>query len=404
MSRVLSELLDEPEVVVESVIKKLEHMSGWESTDVRLLAEVNNRVRTKMSELGLDADDTTGHELFHALRAKLEKDEASINLPKDELIYAIAKAHKGYEVYALKNSVAKDLLRKHPPKKLMKELSYRSIDSMLKRENICGLYSVLDSVESPRWLNVFYKDLAKLTPSDFETKSVEITGVTQKYAALINNEEPVFNVPLLGSVVFQGGAISKIGLCMAVSENINELRSLSAHIKLKNVEANFGNDLVDIIKNGSEDPLKIGLLPISWKTIFHHYGLRTASEHTEFFGPHLLHEDIKTHNSVKALAQVSPIFKWWQDLEYAAKKTEQGIVSLNLLDVISNRAKTYEQRSLDYVRVSLWHEFVNRYLAHPSVEQHFMQQLEPQTVPVIDLRPSEEAPEKDIARMVEVGI
>jgi predicted nucleic acid-binding protein len=111
MSRVLSELLDEPEVVVESVIKKLEHMSGWESTDVRLLAEVNNRVRTKMSELGLDADDTTGHELFHALRAKLEKDEASINLPKDELIYAIAKAHKGYEVYALKNSVAKDLLR-----------------------------------------------------------------------------------------------------------------------------------------------------------------------------------------------------------------------------------------------------------------------------------------------------
>jgi hypothetical protein len=35
MSKKFAELLDEPEVVVESVIKKLEHISGWESTDVR---------------------------------------------------------------------------------------------------------------------------------------------------------------------------------------------------------------------------------------------------------------------------------------------------------------------------------------------------------------------------------
>jgi hypothetical protein len=44
MSKKLAELLDEPEVVVESVIKKLEHLSGWESTDVRLLAEISNKV------------------------------------------------------------------------------------------------------------------------------------------------------------------------------------------------------------------------------------------------------------------------------------------------------------------------------------------------------------------------
>jgi hypothetical protein len=52
----------------------------------------------------------------------------------------------------------------------------------------------------------------------------------------------------------------------------------------------------------------------------------------------------------------------------------------------------------------LWHEFVNRYLAHPSVEQHFMQQLEPQTIPVNDLKTNQESPEKEIAKMVEVGI
>jgi hypothetical protein len=72
MSKKLAELLDEPEVVVESVIKKLEHISGWESTDVRLLAEINNKVLAKHLELGLDPKDTTGPELYHALLAKLK--------------------------------------------------------------------------------------------------------------------------------------------------------------------------------------------------------------------------------------------------------------------------------------------------------------------------------------------
>jgi hypothetical protein len=91
-------------------------------------------------------------------------------------------------------------------------------------------------------------------------------------------------------------------------------------------------------------------------------------------------------------------------MEHAAVKTEQGIVSFNLSDVMASRGKNFEQRSLSYFRDSVWHEFINRYLAHPSVEQHFMQQLEPQTVPVMDLEPNAEAQEKEIARMVGIGV
>jgi hypothetical protein len=403
MSKRLSEFLDEPEILVENAIKKLEHISGWESTDVRLLADINNTVRIKMADLGLDPDDTTGPELYHALLVKLGDIENSLNLTPEQLIEKISRAHSGYKVYALKHNVARDLLRSHPPRKLMKQLNYRSVDSMLKRENICSLYSVLFLIESPRWLNVFYKDLAKTTPSDFETQDISIVNTDPKYVIFFDEQPLSTCVALLGAVMVWPNAVSTVALGTYITKSINELRPVSAHIKLRNVEASFGKSLVDIIQNESGDPLKISHLPISWRMIFHHYGQRPVSEHTEFFGPHLLHEDIKAHEIIKSLSSVLPGLSWWQDLEYASVKTEQGVVSLNLLDIVDGQDLPYAQRSLGHGRSSLWHEFISRYLAHPSVEQHFMQQLEPQTVPITDI-PAMPTPENDIRQMIEAGV
>jgi hypothetical protein len=404
MAKVLAELLDEPEVVVESVVKKLEHISGWASTDVRFLAEINNNVRSKLSELNLDPDDTTGPELYHALLVRFTRDAKNLNLSIEDLIAKISQAHKSYKVYVLKHSVAKEILRNHPPRKVMKMLNYRSVDSMLKRENISVIFALLSVLETSRWQNVFYKDLPKITPSDFETREVEIVNIPASRWKFFNVEQNAQAVPLLGSVNINSDFTDKMALAALITQKISELRATSALIKYQNVEHDFGKNLVDIVKGVHKDPFKISVLPISWHAVFHHYGLRTEAEHTEFFGPHILHEDIKAHEILKMLGKVSPAFNWWQDLEYAAKKTGEGIVSFNLFDVISNLSNDYSQRNLDNFRYSLWHEFVNRYLAHPSVEQHFMQQLEPQTIPVNDLKANRESPEKEIARMVEVGI
>jgi hypothetical protein len=403
MSKKLSELLYEPEILVESAIKKLEHLSGFEGTDIRLLGEVNNKTRAKLAELGLDPDDTTGPELYNALLAKAEQDESRLNLETDQLIRQISRAHKSYQVYALKQSVAKELLRNHPPRKLMKVLSYRSVESMLRRENICALFAYVADVESPRWLNVFWKDLSNITPSDFEVREVIIVAAEPKYLTILKDRSETTEVPLLGAVIVNPISDSKMSLSLSVAGSIGALRTECAYIKLKNVEANFGKNLVDIVEDGTREPLQVSRLPISWHTVFHHYGQRSPKEHTEFFGPHILHEDILAHNPIKSLSKISPIFAWWEDLEYVAKKTEQGIVSFNLADVLKNHNSDYKQRSLDHFRKSLWHEFINRYFAHPSVEQHFMQQLEPQTVPVADT-PTEYNPENEIKQMMEVGV
>jgi hypothetical protein len=406
MSKYLSQLLDEPEILVESAIKKLEHISGWESTDIRLLAEINNKVRAKITELGLDPDDTTGPELYHALLARIDADEHNFNMPyikmpTNKLIDKIDQVHKSYKVYALKQNVAKDILRAHPPRRLMKQLGYRSADSLIKRENINALYAVLESIESSRWLNVYWKDLAKLSPSDFETRNVSVVVMEDKYA--VGSVEPVSNVPLLGAVAVWDSYSSKVGLVADITRSISELRTVCALVKLRNVEYGFGANLVEILKGETKNPLQISHLPISWRTIFHHYGQRSSSEHTEFFGPHVLHDDIKVHEITKTMAKAFPDLKWWQDLEFTAHKTEQGIVSFNLMDILSSRGNEFKDRSLSHYRKSLWHEFVGRYFAHPTVEQHFMQKLEPQTVPVVDT-PQSSNPEFEIRQMMELGV
>ena len=76
--------------------------------------------------------------------------------------------------WAIKHSVAKKLLKQTPPKKVMKLLGYRSVDSMLKRENIDELFGSLRFVESDQWLIMFVKTYKKLQPQDFETRKIKI--------------------------------------------------------------------------------------------------------------------------------------------------------------------------------------------------------------------------------------
>jgi hypothetical protein len=134
MSRRLANLLDESELAVNNAIKKLESLSGFDSVDVKMLAEINGKARAKMEQLGLDPHDTEGTELYHALLTKYENDEkqlrsslgiSSNKLNAEEFINQIVKflefSGNQQNVWALKRSVAKNLFKKHPPKVLMKK-------------------------------------------------------------------------------------------------------------------------------------------------------------------------------------------------------------------------------------------------------------------------------------------
>src|SRR5689334_10493972 len=136
MTRFLSAALGAAEPTFSQSIQQLEHAAGRPSADIRLTSEIMQHMRRKIAELGLDPDDTT-NTVLQRVQQFLAKHDA----PK--------------KVFALKSSVAKRLLKKKVPKNAMKQLGYRSADSMLKHETIGALYAAALIAEPDSWQRSF---------------------------------------------------------------------------------------------------------------------------------------------------------------------------------------------------------------------------------------------------------
>lgn len=175
----LARLLGKPEKEVAEFIAQMEDKYCYPNHDLRLLGEISQAVKQKIIAMGLDSNDTTAEELYHGLLAKFDRDSLLVDRalgvsPDTDFDSRLARAIDitkrvvgDREVWALKPLVAKKLLRDHPPKKLAKFLRYRSVESMLKREDIGQLYLLLPQLESNSRLVNLSKTVAHLPSSDY---------------------------------------------------------------------------------------------------------------------------------------------------------------------------------------------------------------------------------------------
>lgn len=190
MSRILATFLDKPEAVIAATVDQLEAKTGYLSHDVRLLAENSQKIRTKMVELGLDPDDSSGEEFYHALLARYGSDCAAvdralsvgtktdINHRLELAIQLIGHISPSNDVWAIKRPVARKLLAELAPKRTMKQLGYRSLDSMLKHEDAAKLFLVASATESATWQKSAVSKIDKLSSTDRELRPVEIVRLT----------------------------------------------------------------------------------------------------------------------------------------------------------------------------------------------------------------------------------
>jgi hypothetical protein len=165
MSKYISQLLNAEEPLFSLTIQDLERDSGRASVDIKLEQEIKAKIRLVSKQLGLDPEDTKPEELYRALLNLIDKQDKHLvakiggKNPNDaEELMPLMKAawQKTYSpksAWVLKKSVAKKMLKKTPPKNIMKHLKYRSVDSMLKNENIGEIYGALRFAETPEWLN-----------------------------------------------------------------------------------------------------------------------------------------------------------------------------------------------------------------------------------------------------------
>lgn len=407
MSKMLSELLGATEPMFTLALQQLEKASGNSSADIRLTAEITGKVRIKTQELGLDPEDTTSQELYHALLAKIEVHEKHLakhigaKNPEDpaELMPLMRKAWENVKTnkscWVLKQSVAKKMLKNKPPKAIMKHLGYRSVDSMLKRENLAEIYGALRFAETPEWLNSFNEQYKSLKPSDFETRQIKIVEMSferwgdiaepfihKKRHNITHLKElgVILMLPIDKRAHLRGITIFTLPLLF---HYLNEIRLYSAFFKLQQVKPNFGKIVANTL---IADPPQAAVMAgqhIHWRVIQKYLGRHTedmkSRKYPEIFEPHVQPEDLHWRKAEDLLFEVDPELEFWKDLDFVGAPANDKLpVPLNMLDVAASYVNqaSFADRAVYHFRDSLWNEIFVRYMGEANLEEQVLQQLD----------------------------
>ena len=401
MSRLLSDLLGATEPMFSLAIRQLEEVSGASGADIRLSAEIIGQVQLKTKQLGLDPNDTTGKELYYALMEHVRKNDIHLMHAiggKDgdspsQLMPLMKKAAESVKLnrkcWVLKKSIAKEFLKKTPPPTIMKLLGYKSIDSMLKNENIFEIYGALRFAEGPEWLNNFDAQYKTISPSDFEQRNIEIVEmpadrwgeITKPF--IHKKRHNITHLKELGVILMLPITLDSMpGITITVMpllfHYINEIRLYSAFFKLQQVKPDFAQIVIDtLIADPGEAAIMAGQ-KIHWRVIQRYFGKLESEYHPEIFEPHVQPEDLHWRKAEHILYDIDPELAWWKDLDYVGVMHQGRPVSLNLLDIaVSYSTQTpYKERAVYHFRESLWNEVFERYMGHKVLEDQVLKQLD----------------------------
>lgn len=406
MAKILRDLLDAEEPIFSLSLQQLERASGKQGTDARLIGEIREKIRRGLDALHLDAQDTTDREHYTALLARISADNDRVTRliggtdPDDVrmmiplIVSAVEKMKLNRSCWVLKRSVAKRLLKSMPPKKLMKHLGYRSVDSMLKHENIDEVYTALRFSEGGDWLNAYNELFKTIKPSDFETRDIAIVVMDhEKYVDLAEHfvEKKLHNITHtkeMGVIVvvpmhatrMKGITLKTLPL---IFHYINEIRLYSSFFKLKQVNKNFGETVVETLIADTGDAAQMAGQYVHWRVIQRYFGKMKDERHPEAFQPHVHPEDLHWRRATELLVQLDPEMKFWHDMDYVGQMCDDGQpITYNMMDVslaYSNN-ESYKTRYFYHFRESLWNEIFMRYMGHKNLEDQILNQLDNDTI------------------------
>lgn len=398
MTRYLSQALGATEPVFSQSIQQLEQAGGRPSADIRLTTDIQQRLREKITALGLDPRDTTGPELYNALLQRMENDDIKVrrvlsipqDAPTDAVLARIAQVLHKMQVprqcFVLKASVAKRLLKKKVPKNAMKQLGYRSVDSMLKHEPVAQLYAAALITESAAWHRGFREQYAKLRPNDFEMRTISVLFPTnkrwEKLAAtfVAGQRHNIMAFKELGAMIvlpldheINGLAITSFLLGL---QTMNDIRSYSSYVKLQQVRPDFGKVMMQAAYGEPHIEAQLAGQPVRWQTI-HRYFSQHDKEQSNLFEPHVQADDLAWTPAESIMARLEPTLAFWKDSHDLALLHDGQPVSCNILDVALSYCNklSFTDRIVHFVRDNMWHSLVVQYLHQQNLESALESQL-----------------------------
>ncbi|MBC7707901.1 hypothetical protein H7Y63_01625 [Polaromonas sp.] len=405
MTRYLSESLQAPEPFFRLHLRQLEQTHGNPAADIKLTNDVHGQLHQKLVMLGLDPKDTTPKELYLALNAKLRADDtrlikrlrttAATHVSAEAdvvagMAYALQHLPIHKSCYALKPAVFKQLIKAQPPKKVMKQLGYRSIESLLKQEPMAAIMAAATICELPSWQRQLFDRYKKLKPSNFESRTLAVVHPNGKRwqklaeASVRQQKHNLLAFPELGTIVLlplpkdvPAGAVTA-SLALALHA-LNEVRSSSTFLKLCQVRPDFGI-IVQTVAT-AEPQLEAHVLDkqVPWQLIQRFYARLQEHFREELFEPHIQLTDLSWHGVEQAMSLIEPSLHFWQNSAHVGMASVHKAVSLNIVDTALNvcNNKSFEQRVHSHFQKSLWHELLLQYLKPTTVEQSVLAELQP---------------------------
>lgn len=397
----MSDLLGATEPAFTLALHQLENASGAPGVDVRLSSEISGKVNKKIRELGLDSIDVNGKELYQSLQLLIKQhdefiaraiggtDPADLQDLLPRIVSAVEKLPIAKSCWVIKHSTAKRLLKNMPPKKVMKQLGYKSIDSMLKRENISELLGALRFAESPAWLIKFTNSYKKLCPSDFETRQIKIIILSEERwgelsrAFVYKTRHNITHLKEMGVIVVLPLPLDRLrGICITllplILHYINEIRLYSAYFKLQQVKSNFAEIIIDTLIGDCDNTVQVANQPIHWRVVQRHFGKLDKRRLPEVFESHIQVEDLRWDQAEDVLYRIEPALKFWENLDYVGVNYNGWPVSFNLMDNAISYCNNlpYGRQNAARLRNSLKDELYNRYLEQDILEQQVLAQLD----------------------------
>lgn len=403
MSRHLHELLGIPESRLESVVHRLEKTTSNSGIDVRLSAEIIGKTHIAIRSLGLDPQDSTPKELYASLCQLLTlhdeflRDHIGINKPEqpDQIVEQVTryvqKLHVPKTVWVAKQSIIKKYLKTVPPRRTMKKLGYRSIDSMIKREPTMNIVAIAVELESKGWKEKYYAQYESLNSIDFEERRVSVSHPTSRHWREVGAElstklqSNVLIVKELGAVIVlplprRDWPVVCLTILTLMLLAIHELRVYSSFFKLQTMSSTFGNDIVHAITESNEAlTADLASSDVHWRVMHSFFANADIDDHPEFFQPHLTIDDFALRKVEDVLIGIEPAFQFWKDAEYVGGfcADESKPVSFNILDAIINCSNNIsaESRIITNMQSALWDELLIRYLGSQHVRSVVLKQL-----------------------------
>ena len=179
----LAKLLGTTKAKLERLSDEMGEFTGKKDLPTYFLEKIRTEQTETLTELNL-SEKASRKEVLGALQDRAEKVEEELmgifsqpDLQDHSTIKTIF--NRAFEIVGppkglfLKEEKAKEFLRKNPPKNILNQLGYDSVEKLIEKEDLFEVYSGLRFLEDRKWQNeIFFAPLAELTPEDFEKRDM----------------------------------------------------------------------------------------------------------------------------------------------------------------------------------------------------------------------------------------